>query len=379
MNNEIRVLYIQGVVRYGGALESLYQLVSHRDLAPFSPLVVTSREGLLTRKLDAAQVRHAILSMGMWRKAKNWVRLPLTLGGLRSLARREGIRLVHCNTLWDAPYGVHLGKKLNLPVVVHLRNTLTHDKIPKYRLTHADALVTVSKAVADSLGKMNHPLIRVIYNGVDLSLFDPARIGGGGVREELGIAGETPLLLLAGRVDTTKGQDIAITALSLLQATPRPHLLIAGEASAQDHRWPGVLRGLADELGVAAQVHFLGNRDDMPRLMAASELVLVPSLESAKEGFGRVAMEAMAMKRPVVASSTGGLPEVVTREMGTLVPQGDAQALAEAVDHLLTAPEERGRMGEAGRKRVEKLFSLDRTVSEVKRLYTELLEKGQDP
>jgi glycosyltransferase involved in cell wall biosynthesis len=120
-------------------------------------------------------------------------------------------------------------------------------------------------------------------------------------------------------------------------------------------------------------VIFLGNREDVPRLMAASQVVLVPSLESAKEGFGRVAMEAMAMEKPVVASRTGGLPEVVTENTGILVPPGDAQALAEALDRLLEDGELRRELGRAGRRRVEELFDLNHTVSEVKRVYRELL------
>ncbi len=372
MDGEIRVLYIQGVVRYGGALESLYQLVSNPRLHPFSPLVVTSGEGLLTEKLERAGVRHAIVPMGMWRKAKNWIRLPITLRALRELATREKVSLVHCNTLWDAPYGIHLGSRLNLPVVVHVRNTFTPDKVAKYRLDRADRIVAVSKAVAES-AVLSRPRVEVIYNGVDLSRFDPSRVDGRGVGEELGIGGGHPLLLLVGRVDTTKGQDVAITALSMLRTTPEPYLLIAGEASAQEHRWPGVLRGLAQELGVGERVLFLGNREDVPRLMAASRVVLVPSLESAKEGFGRVAMEAMAMEKPVVASRTGGLPEVVTENTGILVPPGDAQALAEALDRLLEDGELRRELGRAGRRRVEELFDLNHTVSEVKRVYRELL------
>ena len=372
------MLYIQGVVRYGGALESLYQLVSHPELSPFSPLVVTSGEGLLTEKLEAAGVRHAIVPMGMWRKAKNWVRLPLTLKMLRDLAKREGISLVHCNTLWDAPYGAHLGKRLGLPVVVHLRNTFTPDKIEKYRLNKADRVIAVSKAVATPLQEWAEK-VEVVHNGVDLRVFDPTKEKGEGVREELGLPRDAPILLLVGRVDTTKGQDIAITALSMLKADPHPHLLFAGEASTQEHRWPGVLRGLASELGVADRVHFLGNRNDIPRLMAAATVVLVPSLESAKEGFGRVAIEAMAMCKPVVASNTGGLPEVVVRDTGILVPPGDARALAEAVESLLNDPERSVALGEAGRKRVEELFDLRLTVSRIKEIYHQLLGEGKCP
>ncbi len=369
------MLYLQGVVRYGGALESLYQLVSHRELSPFSPLVVTSGEGVLTQKLEDAGVRYAILPMGMWRKAKNWVRLPFTLKALRDLAKVEKVALVHCNTLWDAPYGVHLGKKLNLPVVVHVRNTVTPDKVKKYNLEKAHLVISVSQAVAESLKDLKNTPVEVVYNGVDLSRFNPREVTGEGVREELGIDRESPILLLVGRVDTTKGHDVAITALSLLKSEPSPYLLFAGEASAQEQSWPGVLRGLAQELRVGERVIFLGNRHDIPRLMAASQVVLVPSLHSAKEGFGRVAIEAMAMERPVVASRTGGLPEVVSEVTGILVPPGDAQALAEAIDGLLKSEEKRRLMGKAGRERVERFFNLDGTVEEIKRLYWRLLNQ----
>ncbi len=380
MKNEVKVLYIQGVTRYGGALESLYQLVSHPALFPFSPLVVTSGEGLLTAKLEAAGIRHAVVpSMGMWRKAKNWVKLPITLQALKGLAKREDVGLVHCNTLWDAPYGIHLGKRLKVPVVVHLRNTFTPDKIPKYNLQRADMVITVSRAVAEPLAGLTHPPHQVIYNGVDLGIFDPSTVDPKEVRRELGIEPGIPVLLVVGRVDTTKGQDVAINALSLFSSNNMPYLLIAGEASAHEHRWPGVLRGLAEELGVSHRVRFLGNRQDIPMLMGASDVVLVPSLESAREGFGRVAMEAMAMERPVVASNTGGLREVVNEECGILVPPGDAEALARAVRRLVEHPEEGRRLGENGRLRAKELFDLEITVNQVKGVYQKLLkERGEE-
>jgi len=366
------ILYIQGVSRYGGALESLYQLT--RRLGAYKPLVATSREGELTRRLSGAGVEYFLVKMDMWRKVRTWPRLPLTLYRLFRKSHKEKVVLIHCNTLWDTPYGVALGRLLKVPVVTHIRNTFEQEKIKKYWLDKVSLVITVSEAVAWPLKGvgLSH---RVIYNGVDLEVFDRKRVSGQQIRRELGLEGAL-VILLPGRVDTTKGQREAILAMErVVKKVPQAVLVIVGETSRQEAGLMEDLNTLAREAGVEERVIFTGAREDMPSLMASSDLVIMPSLESAKEGFGRVLIEAMAMGKATVATRTGGIPEVVEDGVtGILVSPGDVEALSEATVRLLKGQETRERMGEMGYKRVKELFDLNRTVAQMEEVYGELIE-----
>jgi glycosyltransferase involved in cell wall biosynthesis len=131
------------------------------------------------------------------------------------------------------------------------------------------------------------------------------------------------------------------------------------------------LEAQALRLGLGAQVHFTGWRDDVPALVALGDLFVLPSLN---EPFGRVLIEAMATGKAVVATAAGGVPEIVVHgETGLLVPPGDPGALAAAVRELLDDAPRGARLGAAGRRRAETVFSLAGHVAAVERVYGEVL------
>ena len=130
------------------------------------------------------------------------------------------------------------------------------------------------------------------------------------------------------------------------------------------------LEELARGLGIAEHVRFLGWRPDVAGVMAAVDIFCLPSLN---EGMGKVLVEAMAMGKPIVASAIGGIPDLVRPgENGILVPAGDVQALSEAIARLCRAPEERRRMGEAGRGMAPR-YGVEEMVERMERLYAALL------
>jgi glycosyltransferase involved in cell wall biosynthesis len=128
----------------------------------------------------------------------------------------------------------------------------------------------------------------------------------------------------------------------------------------------------AVDLGLGGRVHFLGNRDDVPEILAALDvLVHVPS---APEPFGRVVAEAMAVGKPVIAARAGGLPEIVEDEVtGLLVPPGDVAATAAALTRLLRDPALRARLGAAGRRQAEQRFDPGMHAERVMAAYREVL------
>jgi glycogen(starch) synthase len=175
-------------------------------------------------------------------------------------------------------------------------------------------------------------------------------------------------LLCLGRLTYQKGFDIALAALSLLKSHfANVRLMIAGDGVARRQ-----LEQQIDELELSGQVEFLGwvTPDKIPALINSSTVVLMPSRF---EGLPLVALQAALAARPIVATRVGGIPEVVVhQETGLLVESENASALAAAAAFLLANPEIAVRMGYAGRRRAQEVFSWEKCVGSYEDLYRQL-------
>lgn len=217
-------------------------------------------------------------------------------------------------------------------------------------------IIAVSGAVAAELaGKVPPHLVAVVHNGIDVERFASAPRGA--LRSELGLDANVPLVGLCGRLSGAKGQALLLRAAPAIRARhPSTRFVFLG-GDADGGETTEALQALARELGVADAVHFLGHRDDLPRLVPD---LTVATLPSRQEALGLALVEAMAANVPVVAARVGGIPElVVHRESGLLFESGDAGALADAVVELLSDPALAARLGAAGQARVRAGFSLE--------------------
>lgn len=214
--------------------------------------------------------------------------------------------------------------------------------------------------------------VECILNGVDLDRFRPRDRAA--VRRTLGLPDDVPVVLTAANLLPLKAVDILIRAFQRMVAKhPEALLLIAGEGSER-----GNLERLARELGVADRTRFLGQRDDIEHLLAASTVFCCPSVWG--ESFGWVNAEAMACGIPVVSTDTGAIPEVVVHgECGLLVPPRDAEAMATALLSLADSPSLGVAMGQAGRKRVDACFDLRRNVEAHRDLYERVTGARRGP
>lgn len=177
---------------------------------------------------------------------------------------------------------------------------------------------------------------------------------------------DPPTLLALGRLTPEKGFDTALHAFARLASHPAaPRLDVVGDGPERPR-----LEALAASLGLAGRVRFTGwtSPDDVPRRFNEATIVLMPSRW--KEPFGLVALEAAQMGRPVVASRTGGLPDIVVDAVtGRLVPPDDPVALADAIAELLADPSRLQRMGQAARERAASEFAFDRFIDQHLELY----------
>ncbi len=242
------------------------------------------------------------------------------------------------------------------------------------RLTpHMDRLIVPSEAIAAKVRAEGREGGRfaVIPNGVDLSRFaSPAPPCS--MRDEYAIPCDAPLVGVVARLEPEKGHRFLVEAFpSVLRSAPDAWLAIVGEGSQAD-----ALRAQVRALPPAAsdRIVFTGRRDDISALTADLTVAVLPSLREAQ---GISILEAMARRRPVVASAVGGIPEVITDGVdGLLVPPGDAAALARALATLLANPELRVRLGEAGYGTVAERFSIDAQVRRIEVVYDEELTRA---
>jgi glycosyltransferase involved in cell wall biosynthesis len=212
-----------------------------------------------------------------------------------------------------------------------------------------------------------------IYNGVDVTQFPVASVQATAqARRAIGMPFKVPLVGSVGRLHPQKGFSDLLTAfVQVRQRIPSAQLFVAGDGELREG-----LEAQARSLGMAEAVTFTGVRADVPKILAALDLFVLPSLW---EGMPNAVLEAMAAGLPVVATAVGGTPEVVMDGVtGLLVPPQDPSALAQAIERLLRDPDLRRTMGRAGRRRVEQHFDVRETVRQVEDLYETLLrEKGR--
>ena len=301
---------------------------------------------------------------------------PLALGRLTRFLRAKRFDVVQTWIYAADTYGRVAAHRAGVPVVVTAEMAVDLWKgrsgraVDRFLARWTDRVVGNSRAVVDfyrdDVGIPADKLAMIPSGIADDEVapdVDPAA-----VRSELGLPPGCPLAIFVGRLAEQKGVGDLVAALDLLQHV-RPDLrtLIVGD---------GPLRGRLEADARAfrllddGRATFLGHRADVPRLLAASDVLVLPSRY---EGMPNVVLEAMRWGKPVVATAAPGTTEVVVDEAtGLLVPLRDPVALARAIRRVVADPDLARRLGEAGRARVEAEFGVDRMVDRFAALYEEV-------
>ena len=278
----------------------------------------------------------------LWRSIPLAGRLVATVLALARCAKAHDV--VYANSQKAFVLSALATALVRRPLVWHLHDILdpahfgAAQRGLQIRLANARAtrVVVPSTAAADAFVASGgrRDLVAVVPNGLDLDgdPGDPAAL-----RRSLGLP-DGPLVGVFSRLAPWKGQHVVLEALA---RSPGTACLVAGTALFGEDAYANALHALAAERGLADRVHFLGQRGDVPRLMRAVDVVVHPS--TAPEPFGRTLVEAMLVGTPVIATDAGAAAEILDRgAAGTLVPPGDAAALADAIARVLSAPPEIG-------------------------------------
>jgi len=244
----------------------------------------------------------------------------------------------------------------------------------KYRV-RLSAVVTVCedirRVIVRSAG-VPADKVHVVYAGVDLGVFDPARADGGRIRSEWGIPAEAKLLVQVSARDYKGWRDLLAGAARVAPAHPELKIALV---ACPDARTEEAVRREARALGIGDRVLALGYRADMPDVLAAADVVA--DLSWGGLGITGTIREAMAMGKPVIATSAGGNPELVEEDRsGLLVPARNPGRFAAALERILRDPDLAARLGRGGRARVESGFTVEKRLDRVEDLYARLIAGG---
>ncbi len=310
----------------------------------------------------------------------------LALRALTRIFRERQYHIVHTHTSKAGFLGRLAAARSGMPIVVHTPHgnifegyfskamTRLFVAMERYAARRTDRIVEltpggIEKHLEQGIGRREQYV--TIFSGIDLTPFDLVIARREETRRALGVEPEAYLVGAVGRLEPIKGFSHFITAARIIaQRLPEARFIVAGHgALAAD------LRAQSADLG--DRVRWLGLREDVPDLMAAMDVFVLPSLN---EGMGRVLLEAGAAGTPVVATSVGGVPDIIRNgETGILTPPRDPEAMAEAIVTLERDPARRRAMGLKARERVAPAYGLDRMVAQIEALYEQLIrEKGLD-
>jgi glycosyltransferase involved in cell wall biosynthesis len=367
-----RILYVHGIGSIGGAERDLIALLSKLDRRIWHPTIACPETGPLRDVTLAQDVPTYPINLPPWRKVSSLMSRYAGVRRLRKLLADVQPALVHVNDLWWVPHTVRAvaGLSHRIPIIAHVRQEAQPRKVTQYALDRVDYVVAVSHQVEQGMltGGVAPNRIRTHYSGVDCSAMAFSE-GDHNIRMQQGVPHEALLLGTIANLLPLKGYEVMLDALpAILAAIPSVHYLIIGGGGVE---YGARLEAIALERGIAERVHFVGFQKSVASYLSAMDLYVHPSL---KEAFGLAVVEAMAMEKAVVATTTGGLPEVVEQgETGLLVPPGDAELLAAAVVSLLEDKVRREQMGRKGRARAHERFSLDASVKHMEQFYGEVL------
>jgi len=326
------------------------------------PIGPEKGEGWLSGKLEAQGFDRQTFSL---RRPLDW----RMLRGLRRTLQELRVDSVHSHEFTMAVYGCAATRGLRIPHVITMHGdqgvtaAWRRRAALRWAFRNSAAAVSVSDVTARAMEvKLGLPpkAMQVILNGIPDRPGERER-----VRREIAIGEQELLILAIGSLRPNKGHRLLIEALAELandSALPEFRLAIAGVGPEQEP-----LDRLAQEKGLDRRFFLLGQRDDVPDLLAAADVFAMPSYS---EGLPLALLEAMFASNAIVASSVGGIPDALTSEQEVLLtPPGDSSALAGALRRVLLDRDLRVGLGEAARRRAESTFRIERMADAYEELY----------
>jgi glycosyltransferase involved in cell wall biosynthesis len=369
------------LIASGGAERVAMEIAMRLDRSRFESVFCASRyyEGyehpsvqVAEQRMQAAGVRYFGLGRRTSWDFHRWLKL-------RSVLRREGFDVIHTHMFGSNAWGTVVGRLARTPAIVAHEHTWSFEGRPLRRLVDREVIgrgssVFIAVSQADrrkmiEIEGVKPEKVLFVPNGIPT----PPPPSGADVRAELGIPAGAPVIGSVSVLRPQKALDVFVrAAVPLLRDYPDLRVLIAGEGPLKAE-----LTELVRSLGLPDRLMLLGYRSDVPDVLAALDVAVSSSLF---EGSPLAVMEFMEAARPIVATTVGGVPDLIDDGVhGLLVPPADADALSAAIRRMLDDREAARAMGERARERRRREFDIDLTVRRFESLYLRLLEGAGPP
>jgi glycosyltransferase involved in cell wall biosynthesis len=367
----IPILYINPFSYIGGGEISLLTILRNLDRARWKPYVACYAQGPLVDEAKALDIETVVFE-----RTGVLSNIGIVFGLYRFM-RKNAIRLVHINCLDIRAAAASL--LAGVPYIGHLRVIFPFSWRDRWFVRFSSKTIAVSSAAMKMFCKAQKGCIQkfvIIPNSVDIS----APVNAVDLKGMYGFPVDSIIVGAVGRIDPFKGFEYFIEAAVLVRLqVPAARFLIVGDITADDPRGKKYLRmlaGLIEEFGLQKDCVLTGFRKDILNIMAGFDILVVPSATIhtprglIEEGFGRVAVEGMALRVPVIVSKTGGLPEIVENGVsGIVVSATDAAAIAQAIIDLMQNSAKRLGLAAAGRQRFESMYTCARHLAALEEVY----------
>ncbi|VAW73273.1 hypothetical protein MNBD_GAMMA15-657 [hydrothermal vent metagenome] len=400
-----RILYCESNAdgTIGGSFFSLLFLIQGLDRERYEPVVIFYKDNSLIPSYRASGIDTRVLEK------------PLPWNFVRSLASAGGIRALCSRLLWPVQKALNVGRFLLMPVadkylylkrnhidLVHLNNSiirnndwmiaarlagipcLTHERginahypqLSRWLAPRLDAVICISNAVANNLRSKAIPdkNFQIIFNGLD-----PANVVAdetdSEIRARYGIALSDPVTGMVGNIKEWKGQKSVVLAIARVkQHFPDIRCFLVGDTADADQPYRDVLEQLIEEHGLQKNIIFTGYQTNVANFVSTMDVVIHSSV--LPEPFGRVLIEAMALKKPLVGARDGAVPEIVLEgETGFTFEPDNPDEMSACIVSLLQNPDQAKTMGGKGYQRLNEHFSIGSNVEKTRLLYDEILAR----
>ena len=369
-NNKIRVMQLVSALNFGGLEMLVVDLADKLDKHRYEPVVCCLQMGPLIERIRDKEIKLIHI------EKKPGLDYGLILK-LAKIVKQERIDILHSHNKAVLLYGVLAAKIAGTPLI-HTRhgrgiveqfNILSRKMLMRRTLYHlVDLIVSVSHDAAKAalqIYRVPKKRLITIHNGVNVEKYSKrlSAVDIQQIKQRIGIGEHDLVIGNVARLSLEKAHDTLLEAFAIIrQNIENVKLVIIGDGPMR-----GELEAMTVALGVASDVLFLGMRRDIPELLNLFDVFV---LSSVTEGVSLTLLEAMSAELPIVATNVGGNPEVVLDEVtGIVVPPENSKSLANAIVRILTNRQVARKMGQAGKKRVIKHFSLECMVRSYEDIY----------
>lgn len=351
----MRVLHVYSGNLYGGIETMLVTLARHRAACPeMESHFALCFEGRLSEELTAAGA--VVYQLGHVRASR-----PITIlrarRALAELLKREQFDAVICHAPWSQAIFGAVVRRAQMPLVFWMHSPVDgrHWSERWAQRTAPDLVLCNSRFTAATLPRLfPHTRAEVLYCPVAFPEENYSEKDRQATRAELQTPEDAVVIIQVSRMEAWKGQSLHLEALAKLSELPNwVCWQVGGAQRPHEALYLEEMKSAASRLGLAQRVHFLGERHDVQKLLAAADLFCQPN--TSPEAFGIIFIEALFAGLPVVTTSLGGALEIVDETCGLLVPPDDAQALAQSLRELIEASALRRRLAQTGRARARAL------------------------